>query len=138
MTYVPGPGAGSADAFAFRANDGELDSQDAATVTLNITPVVDLGVVFTANGPNPVLAGELTYGFRVTNQGPSDATSVVVSLTLLNAAGVVDFVSATPNVFTQNISGGDVVFQTTLTALRRGGTLRSRSRFSRRWGRSGR
>lgn len=66
-------------------------SEDTKTVTTHITPSADLAVVVT--GPtDPVAVGQdLTYQVKVTNNGPLDATGVVLTDTL---PANVTFVSA--------------------------------------------
>ena len=67
--------------------EGKID-----TATLMVQPKTDLSIV-KLDSPDPVIAGEdLTYTITVTNNGPSDASGVVVTDTLL--AGVT-FKSAT-------------------------------------------
>jgi len=57
-------------------------ANDSATDTDTLTPSADLSVSGTAT-PNPVVVGQMfTIDVTVTNNGPSDATGVVVTTTL--------------------------------------------------------
>ncbi|MBN1852554.1 MAG: DUF11 domain-containing protein [Pirellulales bacterium] len=86
----------------------EIDSNptnNTASEPTQISSQVDLAITKTDN-PDPVgLANTLTYTLSVTNNGPSDATGVVVTDTL---PGQVTFVSATPSQGTANHAGGIV------------------------------
>jgi uncharacterized repeat protein (TIGR01451 family) len=69
------------------ANESPAGSSPAATVVTNVTPSADLAVTVTAS-PSPVLVQTgLAYVITATNNGPSDATDVVVTDTL--AASVI-------------------------------------------------
>lgn len=76
----------------------EFDSNtgnNTQTTTNTISPAADLQVVISPN-PTPVDAGmQVTYTITATNNGPSDATGVVVTDTI---PGDVTFVSATGGV----------------------------------------
>jgi uncharacterized repeat protein (TIGR01451 family) len=86
----------------------EIDTNpanDAATESTSVTREVDLSVT-KAESTDPVVAGSgpgnLTYVVTVTNNGPSDASGVVVTETLTLPAGVaVDSVTPSAGVFTE-------------------------------------
>src|SRR5205085_7893364 len=57
-------------------------TNNAGTVTTDVVPAADLGLVATTS-ENPVLAGgTLTFSLAVTNTGPSAATNVTLTDTL--------------------------------------------------------
>jgi len=78
-------GATGSAAYTLTATSSPADassSNNAATVTTDVVPAADLGVVATTSD-NPVLAGgALTYSLAVTNTGPSDASNVTLVDTL--------------------------------------------------------
>ena len=77
VTYVPGTNYTGADSFTFRVNNGQTNSA-AATVSLTVTPVVDLVVV--QSGPVSGVAGSnLVFTVSVTNRGPATATGVAIT-----------------------------------------------------------
>jgi len=84
-----------------------FDGQSGVGVGLfEIVPAADLALTKT-DSPDPVVAGEaLTYTLIVVNNGPWEATGIVLTDTL--PAGVT-FVSATPGAPTCTESGGDVI-----------------------------
>jgi uncharacterized repeat protein (TIGR01451 family) len=84
---------------------------NAGTSNTTINPQIDLSVVKSKVNPNdPAVAGEpLTYTILVTNQGPSTATSVVMTdvlpngITLTNGSSTVGNVTNTGQTVTANI-----------------------------------
>ena len=69
-------------------------ANNSATATTTVTPSVDLALSKT-DSPDPVIVGNnLTYTINVSNNGPSNATGVIVTDTL--PAGIT-FVSAIPS-----------------------------------------
>ena len=83
-------------------------SNNSITLTSHINPPTsDMAIGITAS-PNPALVGgTLTYYISVTNNGPSAATSVVVSNTLAASLGIT---SATPSQGSPTILGSTVIF----------------------------
>ena len=75
-TYVPNPGATGSDAFTFRANDGEHDS-DVATISVDITPVLSVAVV-APNGGEKLFAN-VPVTIRWTSQGAPTSFDVALS-----------------------------------------------------------
>ncbi len=71
------------------------DDQDEVDVVPQIVPVVDVSVTKTANTLTPDIGGQIVFTVTVTNDGPSDATDVVVTDLLTTGY---DFVSAVPSV----------------------------------------
>ncbi|NER17477.1 PKD domain-containing protein [Spongiivirga citrea] len=62
-------------------NNGVLaeDDQDEVNVIPQLTPRIDLSVTKTANTMTPDVGGQIVFTMTVTNDGPSDATNVVVT-----------------------------------------------------------
>lgn len=70
------------------------ENSNSKSVTTTVTPAVDL-VISMEEDIDPVLVGQdLTYTITVTNNGPSTATSVVLTDTLPGAAPVQSFVTS--------------------------------------------
>ena len=89
---------------AVTAAESDTNTADnSATVSTTVNAVADVKVSVTAS-PNPVdLGAQLTYTLTVTNNGPSQATSIVVTGTLVTGAIMV---SATSDLGTCTIAGG--------------------------------
>lgn len=95
---------------AVSADETDSDTtNDSATATTTVNGNVDL-VVTKTDSADPVIAGDqLTYTILVTNNGPSDATSVVVAdtlpatLTFVSATTTAGTVANTGNAITANI-----------------------------------
>ncbi len=84
----PGPSDGNA-----ANNCGSV-----ATISTDPTVAADLRVVSKTANPNPVLAGQnLTYVITVDNQGPGNATNVVVTDALASLVATGSLQSATPS-----------------------------------------
>jgi uncharacterized repeat protein (TIGR01451 family) len=82
-----------------------VPANNSASLSTNVIPTADLSITASA-APNPVPVGaNLTFTFTVTNQGPSQATGVVVANTL--PAGVA-YVSATTSQGTATQMNGTV------------------------------
>ncbi len=94
FTYMPHPDYYGPESFTYKANDGAADS-DVATVTITVNRAeADLSVT-KSDDPDPVgLANPLSYVITVTNNGPSDATGVVLTESL---DPDISFESATPS-----------------------------------------
>ncbi|WP_157766126.1 T9SS type B sorting domain-containing protein, partial [Aquimarina aggregata] len=71
------------------------DDQDSIIVTPVLTPRIDLSVTKVADNLSPNVGGQIVFSMTVTNNGPSDATNVVV--TDLLASGY-EYVSSTVSV----------------------------------------
>jgi len=81
-----------AQTYMIDGNDPNLDNNESCVDT-RVRGLADLAVIKSDN-PDPVLAGNnLTYTITVTNAGPNDATSVILTDTLPSG---VTFVSASP------------------------------------------
>ena len=76
------------------------------TTVQPVNQIADLGLSGSAS-PNPVLvAGNLTYSFVITNNGPNQATNVTFADSLPNS---VNFVSATSSQGTVSLQSGNLV-----------------------------
>jgi uncharacterized repeat protein (TIGR01451 family) len=110
FTFTPASNFTGNATFTYKANDGQSDSSNTATVTIRVNPpegpVADLAVLESAAPPTNVSAsGTITYTVTVGNNGPSTATGV--TLTDFLPAGVF-LVSATPSQGSCNQIGGSV------------------------------
>jgi uncharacterized repeat protein (TIGR01451 family) len=86
-------------------SDGDQDSNTNLTVDFGFTSVADV-LVLKADQPDPVVAGQnLTYALTVTNNGPSPATSVVLTDPLPSG---VSYVSAVASQGTVSYASGTV------------------------------
>ncbi|MFD2588861.1 gliding motility-associated C-terminal domain-containing protein [Croceitalea marina] len=74
-------------------NNDILSEDDQDEVVVSPRPLVDISVTKVANDMTPNIGGEVEFTVTVTNDGPSDATNIVV--TDLLESGY-EFVSATP------------------------------------------
>jgi uncharacterized repeat protein (TIGR01451 family) len=94
VTVVVGgeaPGQFTSTATISSVNYDPVSSNNSASVTVTVLPVIDLGVAIAAN-PSPVATGQtLVYTLNATNQGPDAASAVTVSDVLPSG---VTFVSA--------------------------------------------
>lgn len=83
--------------------DGDSDTDSNLTLDLGFTPQIDLSVVQTANAATANAGSNLTYTLAVTNDGPSDASNVVVvddlpdGVTIVSAVSTVGTVTQTAN-----------------------------------------
>ncbi|TAI47214.1 PKD domain-containing protein [Flagellimonas allohymeniacidonis] len=75
-------------------NNGILTEDDQDEVVVNPNPLVDISVAKTADNLTPLVGDPIIFTVTVTNDGPSDATNVVVTDFL--ASGYA-FVSAVPS-----------------------------------------
>ncbi len=73
-------------------NDINEDDQDGQNTTPRV--ITDISIVKTVDNPSPSVGSQVTFTITVANDGPSDATGLVVEDIL--ASGY-DFVSATPS-----------------------------------------
>ncbi len=106
LTYTPDADWYGTDSFTFTVNDGTLTSAS-ATVTINVTSVVDLPAVSSTNLPGPYMVG-LEQAFQVTLTNPSNGdafTNVLARFRLegIDLADIASFLyletSVTPNVW---------------------------------------
>jgi len=75
---------------------------DSDTVTSTITTAADISIGKSSNPTSTVVAGEaLTYTLMITNNGPSDAQTVVVTDTLADTLPVTNILSISPPTSTQ-------------------------------------
>ena len=101
----------------------ELDlnsANDQSSVSLNAAASANLSIAKTVSNPTPAVGETVTFNVIATNQGPSDATGVVISDALPPG---LTFVSATPSAGSYNEGSG----RWTLDPLNASGTLCSRS-----------
>ncbi len=89
-------GADQADTDSTPSND-ILSEDDQDEVVVVVRPVVDVSVTKIADNMSPQVGSTILFTITVTNDGPSDATNVVV--TDLLASGY-SFVSSTPSIGT--------------------------------------
>jgi len=75
-------------------NNNLLDEDDQDEVVVVPRPLVDVSVTKVADNMTPNIGGQITFTVTVTNDGPSDATNIVV--TDLLESGY-EFVSASPS-----------------------------------------
>jgi uncharacterized repeat protein (TIGR01451 family)/gliding motility-associated-like protein len=94
--------ADQADIDSTPAND-ILSEDDQEEVVVNVRPVVDVSVTKIADNMTPQVGSTILFTVTVTNDGPSDATNVVV--TDLLASGY-SFVSSTPSTGTYESLNG--------------------------------
>jgi uncharacterized repeat protein (TIGR01451 family) len=105
ITYTPAPGYSGSDSFSFAVSDGYTNS-GTASISITVSPArADLSLTM-AGSPDPsVLNGEITFTLSVTNQGPNQATDVLVAAPLTNGLQIV---SAESSQGTCTNSGGIV------------------------------
>jgi uncharacterized repeat protein (TIGR01451 family) len=80
LTYAPAANYNGPDAFTYKVNDGQADS-NIATVSLTVNPVndADLSVTMTDGRTTVVPSTSDTYTIVVSNAGPNDVTGANVS-----------------------------------------------------------
>ena len=86
-------------------NDGDADNNSNLTLDFGFVPQIDLGVVKTANVTTVQAGNTITYTLAVSNDGPADATNVLV---------VDDLPNLTPDnltIVSATATGGGVVTQ---------------------------
>jgi len=84
-------------------NNGILSEDDQAEVSTSPIPVADLGVTKTVDNETPISDTEVTYTITVTNNGPSDASGVVIKDLLPSG---LTYISSQTSVGTYDISSG--------------------------------
>ncbi len=92
VTYTPDAGFSGVDSFEYTVTDGS--ESDEATVTITVGDVVDLTISVDVDNDSPEADDMVTYTITVINDGPDDATGVVVTDELPE---VVTFGSSTPS-----------------------------------------
>ena len=88
-----------------------------ASATINVQPLVDLGLTKVASNPAPAAGGPVSYTLTLTNSGPSPATAATITDPLPTG---LSFVSATPSQGSCSASGQTVICN--LGTLAAGGT----------------
>jgi len=79
VTYTPDTGYDGPDSFTFQADDGEGGAAT-AVVSITVKPVdADLVITKTLESASVTAGGQVTYTLKVTNNGPSPASGVVVT-----------------------------------------------------------
>ncbi len=76
-------------------NNGILTEDDQQQVTIVPRALVDVSVIKTANTLTPDVGGQIIFAITVTNDGPSDATNVVVTDLLTSGYDFVGAVQST-------------------------------------------
>ena len=77
VTYTPNPNYDGPDSFGFRVDDGEETAT--ATVSITVKPTTNLAIAKTLLSAEFKAGTQVTYRITVTNNGPKDATGVIVS-----------------------------------------------------------
>ncbi len=86
----------------------ELDiTNNSSSATTALTPIFDVVVDKTVNNPTPAIGAAVVYTVAVNNEGPSDASGIILTDSI--PAGLT-FVSATMNGQAGTVSGTNVVF----------------------------
>jgi uncharacterized repeat protein (TIGR01451 family) len=105
-TVVPGAGPSVTDTASVTLV--EIDptpANDSASVTTKVAPVADLSLAMTSSASTVHVGDSLTYTLTASNQGPSPATNVLISLPL--GAGVT-FSSATTSQGSASFASGQL------------------------------
>ncbi|MDP2325487.1 MAG: Ig-like domain-containing protein, partial [Gammaproteobacteria bacterium] len=78
-TYTPDAGFSGTDSYTYTITDANGNTST-ATVTITVVAQVetDLSIIKTVNNPSPIFGEDVVFTITVTNNGPSDATGVVV------------------------------------------------------------
>ena len=85
-------GSSVTNAATVSANEPDPDTtNNQATATINVQPLVDLELTKTASTPSPTAGGQITYTLTLLNNGPSPATDTTITDTL---PSTLSFVSA--------------------------------------------
>ena len=105
-TVLAGAGPSLSDSASVTLDEIDSNpSNNSATITTAVAPVADLSLTFSAS-PSTVRVGDtVTFTLTATNQGPSPATNVVVTLPL---GGNVAFQSSSVTQGQANFNGGQV------------------------------
>ncbi len=77
VTYTPDPNYDGPDSFGFRVDDGEETAT--AAVQITVKPTTNLSFAKTLLSAEFKAGTQVTYRITVTNDGPKDATGVLVS-----------------------------------------------------------
>ena len=74
VLYIPGPGFEGTDGFSFKVNDGTVDSDEDATVTVDVTPPLHTvtGTARLEGMPNPIAGARIAFS---TNSTVAEVTS---------------------------------------------------------------
>ena len=115
VDYTPTADFSGADSFAFKVNDGDLDSTSSATVSLTVDPVADgttLAAITSSNGSYTNKGSRTTLTSNVASDDPACRGGRVVTFTATDTAGVAR--SATGTSSASSTSLGNVSAQLTL------------------------
>ena len=127
ITYTPNPGATGTDTITYQICDSNGDC-DTALVTITLDEISDLSLTKTVDNSSPNVGDNIVFTITAINNGPSNATGVLVNdllpvgLTYVSDNGGGTYVSATGN-WTIGIlnSGAPISLQITATVIQAGG-----------------